>query len=214
MVLVDADRVEPAFGGEFELVHEVVVHVMRAPRVEQRGMDVDPHRGMLLAEIVGQFGIRHQVKPHQLHGSLLRSSATSTLRQGGDCHAQTRPADSRRREPRGSSPHRGSVGRREPTNWSLLLAGDLSVLDPVVTPFRHDAQFTPISSSTRSTASIRAGRLSLRWSRDIEFEEDGLSLDVPTLRDGLRFHDKSRCWRTMSSPASAALPRASALPTL
>ncbi len=28
---------------------------MRAPRVEQRGMDVDPHRGMLFPEIVGQL---------------------------------------------------------------------------------------------------------------------------------------------------------------
>jgi hypothetical protein len=34
MVLVDADRIEAAFCGEFELVHKVVVHVMRAPRVE------------------------------------------------------------------------------------------------------------------------------------------------------------------------------------
>src|ERR1700730_5622674 len=68
MVLVDADRVKPAFGGEFELIHEVVVHQVRALRVEQRGMDVHPYRGMLLAEILRQFGIGHQVKPHQLHG--------------------------------------------------------------------------------------------------------------------------------------------------
>src|SRR5689334_12450943 len=69
MVLVDADRVEAALGGVFEFVHEVVVHVMRPPRVEQRGMDIDPYRRVLLAEIVGQFGVRHQVEPHQLHGS-------------------------------------------------------------------------------------------------------------------------------------------------
>jgi len=68
MVLVDADRVEPALGGEFEFVHEVVVHQVRAARVEQRGMDVDPHRGMLLAEVIRQLGVGHQVKPHQLHG--------------------------------------------------------------------------------------------------------------------------------------------------
>ena len=68
MVLVDADRVEAAFGGEFQFVHEVVVHVMRAQRVEQRGMDVDPDRRMLLPKIVGQFGIGHQMEPHQLHG--------------------------------------------------------------------------------------------------------------------------------------------------
>src|SRR6516225_9647854 len=55
VVLVDADRVEPTFGGEFELVHEVVVHVMRAPRVEQRGMNVDPHRGMLLTKILREL---------------------------------------------------------------------------------------------------------------------------------------------------------------
>ena len=72
MVLVDADRVKAALGGEFELVHEVVVHVMRAPRVEQRGMDVDPDRGMLLPEIVGQFGVGHQMKPQDLHRTLLR----------------------------------------------------------------------------------------------------------------------------------------------
>src|SRR5271155_2962825 len=71
MMLVDAHRVEPAFGGEFELIHEVVVHVMRPPGVEQRGMNVDPDRGVLLPEIVGQLGIGHQMEPHQLHGSSL-----------------------------------------------------------------------------------------------------------------------------------------------
>src|SRR5690242_7311947 len=69
MVLVDADRVEAAFGGELQFVHEVVVHAMRATLVEQRGMDVDPYRGMLLTKVVGQLGIGHQMKPHQLHGS-------------------------------------------------------------------------------------------------------------------------------------------------
>src|ERR1700757_4251943 len=68
MMLVDAHRIEPAFGGEFELVHKVVVHQMRAPRVEQRGVYIDPDRGVLLSEILRQFGIGHQVKPHQLHG--------------------------------------------------------------------------------------------------------------------------------------------------
>jgi len=47
MMLVDAHRVEPAFGSEFEFVHEVVVHQVRTPRVKQRGVDVDPHRGIL-----------------------------------------------------------------------------------------------------------------------------------------------------------------------
>src|SRR5271166_5340254 len=54
VVLIDAHRVEAALGSEFELVHEVVVHVMGAPRVEQRGMNVDPHRGVLVPKIVGQ----------------------------------------------------------------------------------------------------------------------------------------------------------------
>jgi hypothetical protein len=58
-MLVDADRVEAAFGGVFKLIHEVVVHVMRAPWVEQRAMDIDPHRWIFFAEIVGQLGIRH-----------------------------------------------------------------------------------------------------------------------------------------------------------
>jgi hypothetical protein len=80
-MLVDAHRVEPAFGGEFEFVHEVVVHVMRTPRVEQRGMDVDPHRRVLVPEIVGQLGIGHQVKPHQLHGSFSATKAMISARR-------------------------------------------------------------------------------------------------------------------------------------
>ena len=68
-MLVDADGVEAALGGVFELVHEVVVHVMRPAWVEQRRMDVDPHRGMLLTKIIGQLGIRHQVEPADLHGT-------------------------------------------------------------------------------------------------------------------------------------------------
>src|ERR1700736_7076630 len=67
-MLVAAHRVETAIGGKLHLVHEVVVHQVRALRVEQRGMDVDPHRRVLVAEIVGQLGVRHQVEPEQLHG--------------------------------------------------------------------------------------------------------------------------------------------------
>src|SRR5260370_33371954 len=80
MMLVDADRVETAFGGVFEFVHEIVVHVMRPPRIEQRRMDVDPDRWMLLAKIVGQLGVRHQVEPHQLHEMLLPSAAATAYR--------------------------------------------------------------------------------------------------------------------------------------
>src|SRR5580700_448652 len=94
MMLVDADRVEAAFGGEFELMHEVVVHVMRAARIEQRGMDIDPDRGMLLAEIVGQLGVGHQVEPHQLHGMLLPIAAAAAPRTAlsrAVSQAETRP---------------------------------------------------------------------------------------------------------------------------
>src|SRR5260370_696777 len=76
----DADRVEAAFGGEFELIHEVVVHVMRAPGIEQRRMDIDPHRRVLLPEIVGQLGIRHQMEPHQLHGGAPRNGVRKSSR--------------------------------------------------------------------------------------------------------------------------------------
>ena len=67
MMLVHADGVEAHLGGVFELVHEVVVHVVRSAWVEQRRMDVDPHRGMLLVEVVRKLRVRHQVEPHELH---------------------------------------------------------------------------------------------------------------------------------------------------
>ena len=77
-MLVAADGVEAAVGRVLHLVHEVVVHVVGALRVEQRGMDVDPHRGMLLAEVVRQLGVRHQVEPHQLHGVCSLGGAVSS----------------------------------------------------------------------------------------------------------------------------------------
>src|SRR5947207_14016333 len=86
-MLVDADCVEATLGGEFELVHEVVVHVMGTPRVEQRRMNGDPHCGVLVAEIVRQLCIRHQVKPHQLHAGspisipILPSSSQTEIRE-------------------------------------------------------------------------------------------------------------------------------------
>ncbi len=70
-MLVDADGVEAALGGVLELIHEVVVHEVGALGVEQRGMDVDPHGRMLLAEVVRQLRVRHQVKPHELHRAIL-----------------------------------------------------------------------------------------------------------------------------------------------
>ena len=60
---------KPHFGGVFQLVHEVVVHEVRALRIEQRGMDIHPHRGIGVAEIVRQFRVGHQVEPHQLHAN-------------------------------------------------------------------------------------------------------------------------------------------------
>src|SRR5690242_16775616 len=71
MVLVHAHRIKTAVGGVLQLVHEVVVHVMRTARVEQRGMNVHPHRRMLVAEPIRQLGIGHQVKPHQAHRTIL-----------------------------------------------------------------------------------------------------------------------------------------------
>ena len=60
MMLVHADRVEAALGGVFQLVHEVVVHVVRAPGIEQRRMDVHPHRGLASRKSSGSsvYGIR------------------------------------------------------------------------------------------------------------------------------------------------------------
>jgi hypothetical protein len=34
-------------------------------------MDVDPHRGMLLVEVARKLRVRHQVEPHELHGTVL-----------------------------------------------------------------------------------------------------------------------------------------------
>src|SRR5438874_1666652 len=76
-MLVATDGVEAASGRVLELVEEVVVHVMRALGIEQRGMDVDPDRGVLVLEVVGQLLVGHQVEPQEFHGSL------SCPRRGG-----------------------------------------------------------------------------------------------------------------------------------
>ena len=96
MVFVDADCVVTELGGVFELVHEVVVHVMRAAGIEQRGVDVDPDRGVLPVEVLRKLRIGHQVEPHEFHGALSlnssclvndrlppKSAATSGCRQCG-----------------------------------------------------------------------------------------------------------------------------------
>ncbi len=67
VVLVDADAVVPQRVGELQLVHVLVVHAMTFDRVVQRLVDVDPHRTVLLAEVVRHVRPRHQVEPHELH---------------------------------------------------------------------------------------------------------------------------------------------------
>ena len=81
MVLVDADRVESAFRRVFELIHEIVVHVMGALGIEQAGRNVHPNRVVLLPEILGKFRIGHQVEPELFHGALLLASI-ATRRAG------------------------------------------------------------------------------------------------------------------------------------
>ena len=70
VVLVAADGVEAALGRVLELVEELVVHVMRALGVEQRGVDVDPDGGVLVLEVVGQLLVGHQVEPEEFHRRL------------------------------------------------------------------------------------------------------------------------------------------------
>jgi hypothetical protein len=67
VVLVHADAVEADFGGELELVQELVVHPMSLDGIEEPGVDVDPHRRMPRLEVVGQVRVRHQVEPAELH---------------------------------------------------------------------------------------------------------------------------------------------------
>jgi peptide/nickel transport system substrate-binding protein len=105
------------------------------------------------------------------------------------------------------------IGRAERTNKLVFApAGDLSLLDPVVTPFR----------TTRNHAYLVFDTLygiDTNWMAQPQMieghraEEDGMSWTL-TLRDGLRFHDKEPVLARDVIAASAALPRASALPTL
>ena len=99
MVLVDADRIEPAAGRVIQLIHEVVVHVVRAARVEQRRVDVHPHRRMLLTEVVRQLGVRHQVEPHEFHALGASSGFSAKI-----------VTQQRHRRPRWRPGHSGSRG--------------------------------------------------------------------------------------------------------
>lgn len=68
MVFVHEDAVEAIFGREFELVHEIVVDAVGAFGVEEAGVDVDSDGGMLLAEVLREIGVGHEVEPQKLHG--------------------------------------------------------------------------------------------------------------------------------------------------
>ena len=69
VVLVDADRVEPALLGPHELIDVGVVGLGEDVAIEQGRVDVDPHAAVLLVEVLRQRRIRHEVEPHHLHGS-------------------------------------------------------------------------------------------------------------------------------------------------
>ena len=70
MVLVNANAVEAHVGGVFELVEVLVVNLVAAYRVEQLAGDVHPDAAVLLAEVLRQVGVGHQVKPVEFHASL------------------------------------------------------------------------------------------------------------------------------------------------
>ncbi len=73
VVLVHADAVEAERVGVFELVHVLVVHEVPLTRVVELARNVDPHRAVLLPEVVGQIRPGHQVEPRESHGALLRA---------------------------------------------------------------------------------------------------------------------------------------------
>src|SRR5215472_14451045 len=83
VMLVAADGIEAALGGVFELVEELVVHAVCPFGIEQRGMNIDPHRRVLLAKIVGQLLIGHQMEPQEFHGEAPPVQAAGTARQYG-----------------------------------------------------------------------------------------------------------------------------------
>ena len=66
-MLVHADAVEAQRGGVFQKVHISIVDLVTFHRIEQPGVDVDPHRAVLLPEVVRQIRPRHQVEPGEFH---------------------------------------------------------------------------------------------------------------------------------------------------
>ena len=63
VMLVAANAVEAHLGGILQLVHELVVHDVCPAGIEQAGIDINPHRFVLVAEVVRQFLVGHQVEP-------------------------------------------------------------------------------------------------------------------------------------------------------
>ena len=70
MVLVHADAVIAELVGIFKLVEVVVIGLVSYHRVIELRVDIHPDRAVLLAEVIRQVGIRHEVEPVELHGYL------------------------------------------------------------------------------------------------------------------------------------------------
>ena len=70
MVLVHADAVKAELVGIFQLIQIVVVCLIADHRVVQGRVDIHPDRAILLAEVVRQIRIWHEVEPMELHSCL------------------------------------------------------------------------------------------------------------------------------------------------
>ena len=69
VMLVHPDPVEPERVRVLELVHVLVIDEVALARVVERAGDVDPDGTVLLPEVVGQVGPRHEIEPRELHRS-------------------------------------------------------------------------------------------------------------------------------------------------
>ena len=94
------------------------------------------------------------------------------------------------------SPHRGSGGRRRPASWSLFPL-KISVCSTRSSPRSGRFAITLISSSIRSTGSIRIGPRNRRWSRDTRWRRTGWP-GRWLCAAGCAFTIRSRCWHAMS----------------
>ncbi len=68
MMLVDAETVVADILGQLQQIEIIVVDAIGLARIEQSRIDIDPYAAMLLGEIIGQVGPRHEVEPVELHG--------------------------------------------------------------------------------------------------------------------------------------------------